>query len=69
VRNEIKKKTGVALDGYGNKVETIETDGLGPPPQVMEKKNTKFKDIHSYKPTGSLIYNENLFKKIERKTR
>jgi hypothetical protein len=72
VRNEIKKKTGVAVDGYGNKVETIEEEAAAETSSAAtsgEKKSTKFKDIQSYKPTGSLIYNENLLKNIEKKTR
>lgn len=71
VRNEIKKKTGVAVDGYGNKVESKgeqSTDSASTSTD-REKNGSKFKDIQSYKPTGSLIYSENLLKNIEKKTR
>ena len=71
VRNEIKKQTGVAVDGHGNKVEPKEDAPAerGVLPPAREKKDTKFKDIQSYKPTGSLIYYESLLKNIEKKTR
>lgn len=69
VRNEIRKKTGVTVDGYGNKVEKKEVEEPERKEPSREKKDTKFKDIHSYKPSGSLIYNENLLKNIEKKTR
>lgn len=69
VRNEIRKKTGVTVDGYGNKVEKKAEEEPERKEPSREKKDTKFKDIQSYKPTGSLIYNENLLKNIEKKTR
>ncbi len=82
VRNEIKKKTGIIVDGYGktidktnsnnNKNNLDETD----PNSLMfknknisekEDKTKEFKSIDSYKPSGSLVYNNNLFKKIQDK--
>ena len=57
-RHEIKKKTGIKVDGFGNIVkEKVET-------KVIAKKKD-FKAITSYKPTG--IYNNNLIKKINAK--
>lgn len=69
VRNEIKKQTGVMVDGQGVKVEPKENESsdMRVGPSAREKKDTKFKNIQSYKPTGSLIYNENLLKNIEKK--
>ncbi len=63
VRNEIKKKTGIVIDGTGSRVDKnknndgdrIDTD-------------EEYKSIDTYKPSG-LIYNENLLRKIEDKTR
>ena len=71
VRNEIKKKTGVAVDGYGNTVVRTEPQSESPMQPPREKKVIKneYKNINSYKPTGSLIYNDNLLQKIEKKTR
>jgi hypothetical protein len=77
VRAEIKKKTGIHIDGYGNKVDKNE-GGSGSEKQdtndlmfnkaAIENKNSKeYKAIDSYKPSG-LIYNESLLRKIEDKT-
>ena len=84
VRDEIKKKTGIIYDGYGNKIdesnsnETINSSYNNDPNMLIlpkgiiktneeNEKNTKnYKDINSYKPTG-LIYNKDIFKRIEDK--
>lgn len=71
VRNEIKKKTGIAVDGNGNKIQPKENE---PKESVQkqvsrEKQSNNYKDVNSYKPTGSLIYSENLLRNIEKKTR
>ena len=84
VRDEIKKKTGIVIDGKGNKVIKGETsystnnnnNNLTPDELMFQRgnklsiegKNNKekdFKSIDSYKPTGNLIYNEHLLKRIE----
>ena len=60
-RLEIKKRTGVKVDGFGNIIKEkkeIETN------KVIAKKKD-FKAITSYKPQG--IYNNNLIKKINAK--
>ena len=80
VRNEIKKKTGVVIDGNGNRLDNSEdklelTNSSDPNALLFPKgiKNTSeeskknFKDVNSYKPTGSLVYNNDLFKKLEDK--
>ena len=88
VRDEIKKKTGIIIDGKGNKIEKNGGEGgnevSGDPTDPNElmfqrgnnsrlaienKSNKEYKSIESYKPTGNLIYNENLLKKIEEKSR
>lgn len=81
VRNEIKKKTGHIIDGYGNKVskttknDNIESDN---PDELMFQKNKnniqvesnkQFTDINSYQPSGNLIYNQDLLKRIEDKSK
>jgi len=80
VRAEIKKKTGLIIDGHGNKVEKNEDKNAivpsGDPNELMfhrggttePKINKEYKSIESYKPSG-LIYNESLMRKIEDKTR
>lgn len=79
VRAEIKKKTGVVVDGYGNKIDKEGSNNNNGDPsdpnelifhregQAIEQKSGKeYKAITSYKPSG-LIYNENLLRKIEDK--
>ena len=78
VRNEIKKKTGVIIDGNGNrldnkedKLELVQSDpnSLLFPKGIKNTDETKknFKDTNSYKPTGSLVYNNDILKKLEDK--
>lgn len=77
VRSELKKKTGVNIDGFGNKV--IKNDkndnNLNNPNNLYTKNNVpqqpkkEYKDIKSYKPTGNLIYNKDLLKNIEDKSK
>ena len=67
VRNEIKKKTGIIIDEYGNKVKDSdlvqkeETNNLvlNQTKQVNTTSNDKkYTPIQSYKPTGNFIYNK-----------
>jgi hypothetical protein len=78
-RAQIKKKTGVAVDAYGrvvNKKNKKEDDNINTlllkngskeeKKGILKKGNNKnYKEISSYKPTGNLIYNTKLLKKIE----
>ena len=77
-RSEIKKKTGVAIDGFGNVVtknNKNNKDISNPNSLLLMDKNVKMKDgkkkpsnfksTSSYKPTGNLIYNTNLLEKID----
>jgi hypothetical protein len=81
VRSEIKKKTGIVIDGHGN---TIDKDAaqhannnngqdnnnlmLNMKKVGVKEKDAKiYKQIETYKPSG-LIYNEHLLKSIEDKT-
>ena len=77
-RSEIKKKTGVAIDGFGNvvtKTNKNNKDNSNPNSLLLMDKNVKMKDgkkkpsnfksTSSYKPTGNLIYNTNLLEKID----
>ena len=79
VRNEIKKKTGKNIDEYGNIVENnlnsnnrqYEYNNANSYNNIIvnketnNSKNKDYKDIKTYKPSGSLIYNNNLLKKID----
>ena len=85
VRNEIKKKTGLQIDSFGNEINNNETNSnnnystennfdsmiLSKKVDVKyndndnKKNNNKYKEIDSYKPSGNLIYEEDLFKKMK----
>ena len=87
VRNEIKKKTGIQVDSFGNELNeddsnrNINTDNnfdnivlskklnfnIDSTNEVKDNKksNDKFKKIDSYKPSGNLIYSNDLFKKMQ----
>lgn len=83
VRNEIKKKTGVNVDGYGNKVikgegsfESTKKEPTDPNSLLFQRSKSvsvgakkDYKDISSYKPSGNLIYNNELLKNIEDKSK
>jgi len=73
VRNEIKKKTGIVVNEYGEKIQeenNEDNDGLentnvnqGPIQQIKNSK--KYTPIQTYRPSGKLVYNEDLLNKIE----
>ena len=80
VRNEIKKQTGVIIDEYGNQINNTndDTDDNLYDINIINRqqnnksnrlnkidKNDKYKDINNYKPSGDIIYNSNLLKKLD----
>lgn len=76
VRNELKKKTGIMVDQFGNpiqeeqteddeKLETQNNDGKSNNYQIKNSK--KYTPINSYKPSGKLIYSNDLLNKLENK--
>ena len=77
VRNEIKKKTGIVINEYGEKIkdETDKDDNLvdSLDPKINNtdiqqiKNSKKYTPINSYKPSGKLVYSEDLLNKIEDK--
>jgi len=78
VRNEIKKKSGIVLNEKGEIIKKITDEGenIGEEQQNDSKKNNggssssstpKFNPITNYKPSGKLIYNNELFEHIEKK--
>jgi len=62
-RKLIKKLYGVSIDGFGNKKN--EQSKLNSVNNKLIKKKEDYKDIKSYKPSGKLVYNINLFDDIE----
>jgi hypothetical protein len=74
VRTEIKKKTGVEVNEYGQIVEDEKQDDDDDDNEseqqgnIQQIKNSKkYTPINSYKPSGKLVYNEDLLNKIETK--
>lgn len=82
VREEIRKKTGMHIDGWGNEKKKKQQDDnssngfdnsdpnallLGQKNKNISvaKKDSNYRDINTYKPTGNLIYNSELLKRIE----
>jgi hypothetical protein len=74
VRTEIKKKTGVNINEYGEKIEDEKGDDddneyqevatKGNPNLEQIKNSKKYTPINSYKPSGKLVYSEDLLNKL-----
>ena len=80
-RTDFKKQHGYNIDGFGNYVEEtkkLENKGTDPkdmnslllrktnvPVRVNKKEDKNYTQVSQYKPTGNLIYNTALLKKIE----
>jgi hypothetical protein len=77
VRTEIKKKTGIVINEYGEKIKDEKEEdedeyNLEDPnarsSDIQQLKNSKkYTPINSYKPSGKLVYSEDLLNKIETK--
>ena len=79
VRTEIKKKTGININEYGEKIvdETNDDDDINTnintntvksnPNLELIKNSKKYTPINSYKPSGKLVYSEDLLNKLEDK--
>jgi hypothetical protein len=68
VRNEIKKKTGIVINEYGERIDEEIRDEEEPNNTIQQVKNSKkYTPINSYKPSGKLVYSEDLLNKIENK--
>ena len=81
VRTEIKKKLGINVDEYGKKIEEENNENIvksitADPNEFILNKNQdlnqkpklskkEYTPINSYKPSGNLIYDEDLLNKIE----
>lgn len=68
VRTEIKKKTGIIVDEYGNKIEETMSDDEEEDNQINVQQipnSKKYTPINTYKPSGKLVYSEDLLNKIE----
>jgi hypothetical protein len=73
VRTELKKKTGIEVNEYGQKIENIEiipNDSLKPNNNNIpnnDQKKSIFTPITTYRPTGNLVYDDNLLAKLNSK--
>jgi hypothetical protein len=83
VRTELKKKTGILINEYGQKIDDIQTienknsEPTNPNDYLFNKKDDNinlnkqqkknYTPINSYKPSGNLVYNEDLLNRIENK--
>jgi hypothetical protein len=85
VRTELKKKTGIVVNEFGqkideqnpdNEIKSITNELLNPNDYMLNMKNQdnmdknksqkkEYTPIKSYKPSGSLIYDDELLNKIE----
>ena len=84
VRTELKKKTGIVINEYGEKINEIEENNKvsfeekNPNDFMFNTKNPdlnlkgkqpkkEYTPINSYKPSGNLVYTDDLLNKIEDK--
>ena len=74
VRNELKKKRGIVVDEKGNILETKgeeKEDNMNKvdnkPGEINTKEQKNYTSVKTYKPTGNLVYNQDLFEKLEKK--
>lgn len=78
VRNEIKKKTGIEVNSFGEKIkdkreleqekDLEEEKALELNTSIQQIKNSKkYTPINTYKPSGKFVYSDDLLDKIERK--
>ena len=71
VRNEYKKKTGIVINEKGHVVSTgkeeDDTKAIEHGGKPATKDQKQYTPIDKYKPTGNLVYNPEMFEKIEKK--
>jgi hypothetical protein len=78
VRSELKKKTGILIDEYGNKINEEKSDIIkkevtdnfilnNGKTQNVNINDKKYTPINTYKPTGNFIYNKEQLSSLEKK--
>lgn len=82
IRNEIKKKTGISVNEYGIRIEEKEDDETNmieehpndymlkqnnDPNQKTKTQRKEYTPIKSYKPSGNLVYDDDILNRIETK--
>jgi hypothetical protein len=76
VRNELKNKTGIIVNEYGEKLNDVDetTPPLTQPTETTQPSakihltGKNYTPITSYKPLGNLVYANDLLNKLEKKT-
>ena len=76
VRNEVKKQTGKVLDEKGNVIRDLKADQededmnsklFNDKNNSLQKNKKEYTPLDQYKPTGNLVYNQEMFDKIDKK--
>ncbi len=85
IRSEFKKKTGISINEYGQKIEEKDEDGnvkhiedkqSDPNDYLLKQNDTtqngktqkkEYTPIKSYKPSGNLVYDDDILNRIENK--
>ena len=76
VRNEVKKQTGKVLDEKGNIIRDLKAEGedddinsriFNDKNNPLQKGKKEYTPLDQYKPTGNLVYNQEMFDKIDKK--
>ena len=77
VRTEFKKKTGIVIDERGNITEKPDQENGATTGEAVnpndpidkhgKSTNKNYTPINKYKPTGNMVYNPEIFEKIEKK--
>lgn len=78
VRTEYKKKTGIVVDEFGkiieNKLDNDPVENNNPDAKLLnigqnptQNPKKSYTPIGNYKPTGNLVYNPEMFEKLEKK--
>ena len=78
IRNEVKKKTGKVLDEKGNVIrdlnlekeeedEDMNSKLFNDKNNTLQKGQKEYTSVKDYKPTGNLVYNPELFERLEKK--
>jgi len=76
VRSEIKKKTGLIINEKGDIIDKINEDEkegdvnskiFNDKQTNSQKTQKQYTPINQYKPTGNLVYNPEIFEKLEKK--
>ena len=80
IRTEVKKKTGKVLDEKGNIIRDLNAEEGGEGEDMNsrlfndknpngQKGKKEYTPLDQYKPTGNLVYNQDLFDKLDKKIR